>query len=240
MWKRLARELTPPLLWRAGARLVRPLRGAAPDGRSQDYAFGVEQPPAYYDATFREAAHWRLHYTASGYFPLWTVVADRARRAGLQSVLDVGCGPGQVACLLRDRGLVRYHGVDFSPERVAAARAACPQFTFSVADVFAPDTGGPDVLAESDYDGVLVMEFLEHVDRDCEVLARVRPGAHVLATVPNFPAAGHVRHFGSSAEVAGRYGPLLDDADVVAIQTTEAGKTYYLLEGTARAERAAR
>ena len=234
MLKRLARDLTPPLLWRAAGVLTRSAAEHATAARSQHYRAGIEQPPSYYDATFRESSHWRRHYTESRYFPLWTVVADRVRRARVRSVLDVGCGPGQVACLLRDRGLERYRGLDFSPDRVAAARAVCPEFIFEVADVFAPDEGKPDVFEGGDYDCVLALEFLEHVERDREVLERVRTGALVIATVPNFPSPGHVRHFDDVEAVVERYSETLDEIDVVAIQATATGKTYYLIEGQAR------
>ena len=223
--KRITRALTPPLLWRAGRKLKRAT--ASPDAPSPPHwTYGAEQPPAFYDERFRNAKHWRRHYTASHYYPLWTVIADRLRRAGAVRVLDVGCGPGQVASLLRDQGLPAYVGLDFSPERVRRAREVCPEYAFHVADVFETD-----LLANEAYDGVLVMEFLEHVERDLDVLARIRPGALVLATVPNFPAAGHVRFFERAEDVRARYAPLLARLEVHVHLENAEGKTYFILEG---------
>lgn len=60
--------------------------------------------------------------------------AERVRDQGL--VLDVGCGPGQVAAYLHRRG-VTIEGVDLSPEMVAQAAARHPAIRFVVGDMFA-------------------------------------------------------------------------------------------------------
>jgi trans-aconitate methyltransferase len=226
--KRIVRELTPPLLWRLLPR--RTARGGSA-GRGDKWAFGAEQPAAYYDETFEATEHWKRHYTASRYYPVWTVVADRIRRRGVRRVVDIGCGPGQVACLMRDAGIEHYTGLDFSGARIAHAKMVCPGFDFIEADIF-----GSDILATAAYDSVLIMEFLEHVEEDLSVLRRLRPGTHVLATVPNFPSAGHVRHFRDTDEVGRRYASTIGELRVDAIPENAAGKTYFLLEGLALGE----
>ncbi len=191
-----------------------------------EFQYGVEQPPAFYDETFRRGAHWKEHYTDSHYYPLWTVIADRIRRSGAARVLDIGCGPGQVACLLRDMGIDEYIGIDFSPERVAHARAVCPEYTFYSADVFATE-----LLEDYPYQCVLLMEFLEHIERDLDVLERIRRGSLTLATVPNFAAAGHVRYFANCEQVQSRYGHYFSEFDVTEILSNQHGKTYFILQG---------
>ena len=50
---------------------------------------------------------------------MWTVLADRIRRSGAKSVLDIGCGPGQfAACLFDMAGIETYTGLDFSAEAI--------------------------------------------------------------------------------------------------------------------------
>lgn len=144
----------------------------------------------------------------------------------MRSILDVGCGPGQVALLLRDRGVENYLGLDFSTARVEYAKIVCPQYEFVVADAFKTN-----LIESHDYGCALVMEFLEHVERDLDVLNRVPPGKLVLATVPNFSAAGHVRHFNSVGEVEDRYAPCLHSLQVDAILSNPQGRTYYILQG---------
>lgn len=195
--------------------------------RRRRFQYGVQQPAEFYDATFHKSDHWKKHYSASHYYPLWTVIADRMRSAGVRSVLDIGCGPGQVASLLRDAGVRAYHGLDFSMARITQARAVCSQYQFTQADVFQSE-----LLETLDYDCLLTMEFLEHVEQDLEVLQRVPAGKLVLATVPSFPARGHVRKFDNSESVRERYGRLLQPLDVAPILADETGRTHFILQGT--------
>ena len=217
--KNLAKQVTPPFLSRL-ARRVRPSRNA------RRTPAGTEQAADFYDETFLADDHWREHYTRSRYYPLWTVVADRLRRQGTGSILDIGCGPGQVACVVRDLGIEHYLGIDFSPAHIEHARNACPDYRFTQTDAFKTE-----LFDSHEYDTVLCMAFLEHVDRDTEVLDRIRPGTFVLATVPNFPAYGHVRHFTDVEEVRRRYEPHLASLRVDAIIGNEKGQTFFLIEG---------
>ena len=188
----------------------------------------MEQPPEFYDWAFEGKEHWRFHYSESRYYPLWTVVADRVVRSGAARVLDIGCGPGQVASLLRDQGIPNYLGLDFSPARVRHARAICPEYAFEAVDVFSTP-----LLEEGDYDVVLLLEFLEHIERDREVLGRIREGTRVIASVPNFPSAGHVRHFDDAAAVEARYGSSLTSLTVDRHAADPLGKSYFLIDGVA-------
>jgi SAM-dependent methyltransferase len=212
--------MTPPFLWKTGVKLGRRF------GFVEKFEYGKEQPAAYYDQRFDLSDHWKLHYTKSHYYPLWTVVADRLTRIKVRRILDIGCGPGQVACLLRDRGFEGYTGLDFSPNRIKAARECCPGYEFIVADIFASD-----VLESHGYDCVVTMEFLEHIERDLDVLSRIRSGTYVLGTVPNFPAAGHVRHFKDCDEVRARYASLFASLEVYDILIDEKGRRHFVLEG---------
>ena len=222
--KSAAKALTPPVVWNSLRYLLvapeRNDRPTVPEGEPG------EQDAAWYDASFHAAEHFRRHYSASPYYFLWCVIWDRLRRAAVRSVLDVGCGSGQLAALLRDRGLKTYCGVDFSEARIEWARKTCPQFDFVLGDVFETD-----VFETFEYDTVICTEFLEHVERDLDALERTRRGARLYATVPNFPFASHVRHFTTCDEVRSRYAALLRDLDVVPVLANEEGKTFFLLEG---------
>jgi SAM-dependent methyltransferase len=52
------------------------------------------------------------------------------------TVLDVGCGPGQIARYLASRGAT-VEGVDLSPQMIEEARASHPEIAFRVGDMFA-------------------------------------------------------------------------------------------------------
>jgi 2-polyprenyl-3-methyl-5-hydroxy-6-metoxy-1,4-benzoquinol methylase len=116
--------------------------------------------------------------------------------------------------------------VDFSAGRVARAREVCPGYEFLCVDIFQSD-----VLAARNYDAVVATEFLEHVDRDLDVLDAVKPGTHVFATVPNFGGEGHVRHFASADHVRERYESRIRDLDVREHRADTRGRTFFLVDG---------
>lgn len=192
MMKSIIKDLAPPFLWRW-------IKNFKPHTNMQQN--DQEQNSDFYDLMFSEHDHWKQHYTASGYYPLWTIIADRILRMGGRSVLDIGCGPGQFSLLLRDKGICNYIGIDSSPQRIKHAKTICSNFVFKVEDVYYSD-----VFDEHDYDTVVCLEFLEHVDHDIEVLEKIRTGTKFFGTVPNFPFKAHVRHFRNSQEVMARYG----------------------------------
>lgn len=131
---------------------------------------------------------------------VWTVIADRVLRAKVKSILEIGCGPGQLACLIRDKGILSYHGFDFSPRRIEQAKRVCPEFAFNLQDAFRTD-----LFETFDYDAVICTEFLEHVEKDVDVLKRIKSGVCFYGTVPNFPFTSHVRYFSDVDEVTSRY-----------------------------------
>ena len=180
----------------------------------------------WYDDSYEKSDHYRCHYSLSPYYFLWTVISDRIARAGVDSIFEIGCGTGQLACLLRDNGITRYHGFDFSPKRIAHAKRTCPKFTFSLQDAFQTD-----LYTAYSYDAVICTEFLEHVERDVEILNRLRSGALFYGTVPNFPYISHVRHFKSKHEVFRRYGKFFESLQVDSFLANNRGTAFYILEG---------
>jgi 2-polyprenyl-3-methyl-5-hydroxy-6-metoxy-1,4-benzoquinol methylase len=219
--KEIVRALTPPILWRAAAATRRSVAS-----RSGPWEYGAEQPAEFYDERYHAADNLRVHYTESTYYPVWVLLAERIRRVGASSVLDIGCGPGQLANLLRDQGLAAYIGLDFSSARIRRARVVCPDFEFVAEDVFETH-----LFDSHDYDCILTTEFLEHVERDLDVLKRVKPGTVVFATVPNFPSTGHVRYFRSIEEVRDRYAHIFRSLRIDEHLANSQGKTFYVLEG---------
>lgn len=113
--KSFVRDCIPPVIARTLSRIRQSSRGnnAPIQGRERD--------AAWYDESFRRFDHYHHHYTKSNYYAFWTVIGDRIKRARLQSIIDIGCGAGQMATFLRDIGVPRYLGIDFSAERIRRA-----------------------------------------------------------------------------------------------------------------------
>jgi len=219
--KKFGKALSPPILlsgMKACGRFIR--RG---DKKP------AERSPAWYDRAFSRTIETHRHYTESKHYFLWSVIAGLMTRDAVRSVLDLGCGSGQLALLLHDRGLASYCGIDFSRKRIEWARKNCPDFTFVVADVFQTD-----LFATFPYDAVVCAEFLDHVQSDVEAIQRIRSGARFYAIVPSFSYASHVRYFKDSGEVTKRYAAYFRDFRVSSFVADQKGKTYFLVEGVKR------
>ena len=109
-----------------------------------------------------------------------TVVLDVLRAAGVgpgQSLIELGCGSGTVATFLNQNGLrVDYSDVHGEGLRFAVARAqtrladrdpGTPPPRFLRADI-------TQALPPGEYDGVLLLDVLEHLPDDRAVLGAVR------------------------------------------------------------------
>lgn len=96
--KNMIKAITPPIILRGAKAVLYVLKEE--EG---------EKGPKWYDAAFERSDHYRRHYSQSPYYFLWTVIADRIVRAKVEPILEIGCGPGQLACLLRDKGISKYH-----------------------------------------------------------------------------------------------------------------------------------
>ncbi len=108
------------------------------------------------------------------------------------TVVDLGCGPGNLTALLRERWpSASVLGLDSSPEMVAAARAAVPGVEFRVADLrdwAALDRARVDVLVSN-----ATLQWVPgHLDLLPGLVARVSPGGWLAFQVPgNFGEPSH-------------------------------------------------
>lgn len=123
------------------------------------------------------------------------VLDDFARHVdGLGTVVDLGCGPGQVAAHLAGRG-VPVVGVDLSPGMVAAAQQRHPDLDFQVGDMrrlaFFDET-----LA-----GIAAFYSIIHIPRDeipavlAEQRRLLRPGGLVLLAFHVGDRVEHIDEF---------------------------------------------
>jgi len=191
---------------------------------------GKQQNAEWYDKVYDPAldSNYNVHYTRSGYYITWSIIADRLLRYrdGQQSgILDIGCGVGQFAHFLWDKGRRDYAGIDFSGTAINEARKRCPGFTFMQADAT------KSVYVWCGYSVVTCLEFLEHIDDDLELLVCIPAGTKVYATVPNFLYTSHVRHFADADSVKARYGSLFSEFRVDLILLNEEGMTLFLFDG---------
>jgi SAM-dependent methyltransferase len=107
---------------------------------------------------------------------------------------DLGCGPGQVARALHERGLTTI-GIDLAPGMIAEARRLHPGLDFRVGDLLALD------LPDESLGGIAAFYALIHVPRDrlpralAECRRVLRPGGALLVAVHLGDSDVHLREF---------------------------------------------
>ena len=120
------------------------------------------------------------------------------------SVVDLGCGPGNLTSLLADRWpTAEVVGLDSSPEMVERARAADDRVAFDVADLrdwaAVSDGAAVDVLVSN-----ATLQWVPgHLDLLPALVGRVRPGGWLAFQVPgNFDEPSHTIRRDLAAEAA--------------------------------------
>jgi 2-polyprenyl-3-methyl-5-hydroxy-6-metoxy-1,4-benzoquinol methylase len=124
--------------------------------------------------------------------------ALRNHAGDARSILDVGCGVGEMIAFLAERFPgARFTGVDLSPVAIESCKRRLPVHEWRVSDITVSDLPGG-------FDAAICSELLEHLDTPDAAMRRVvravKPGGTVVVTVPNgrvFPterAVGHVAH----------------------------------------------
>ncbi|WP_183100984.1 methyltransferase domain-containing protein, partial [Nocardioides pelophilus] len=110
-----------------------------------------------------------------------------------RSVVDLGCGPGNLTALLAERWPdAEVVGIDSSPEMIAKARgsAAASRVAFDVGDVrdWSASADGVDVLVSN-----ATLQWLpDHLELLPRLVAQVRPGGWFAFQVPgNFDQPSH-------------------------------------------------
>jgi SAM-dependent methyltransferase len=98
-------------------------------------------------------------------------------------ILEVGCGPGQVAAYLHARG-ADVSGLDLSPEMIAAATADHPAIAFAVGDMCALPHG------DASLGGVVAFYAVVHLPTE-ELLLPFREFRRVLAPGGHLALAFH-------------------------------------------------
>lgn len=149
--------------------------GATARGETADDA-------TYLDAEIRAAETRHFWFRGRLQLVVWML---RRYFPAAQRLLDVGCGTGFVleGIWRRDPAL-RLAGCDIRLATLVEARRQLPDITFFAADVFA-------IPYESEFDVVVALDVLEHIDDDraalCALRNVIKPGGGLILTVPQHP-----------------------------------------------------
>ncbi|HEX4470777.1 MAG TPA: methyltransferase domain-containing protein [Nocardioides sp.] len=152
-------------------------------------------------------------------------LVDRVGADAPSTVVDLGCGPGNLTALLRGRWPdADIRGLDSSPEMIEKARAGEQSITFEVADLRdwaregAPGEVPVDVLVSN----ATLQWVPEHLDLLPALVGRVRSGGWLAFQVPgNFGEPSHVIRTELAAEA-----PYADHVSGVAVPSSHDPAVY--------------
>lgn len=181
---------------------------------------------SWYDERYKVGGHKQEYFKQpekSIYYPVWSKILDLLDRGDI--ILEVGCGPGQLAKLILDEGYNYVKGFDFSKEAIGLCKkflSKTHHSKFNIGNVY--DKKNYQV----DYNTVICCEVFEHLDRDIEVLDDIKSGSKIIFTVPNFNSKSHVRYFKTSQEVVDRYSEKISMDVIEEIYSNDKNKIYLI------------
>jgi len=189
-----------------------------------------EYDARFYDRIYRRGGDRKEYFKPpeeSVYYPAWMGLIARLDRNEAR-ILELGCGPGQLAILLLRSGFRYLRGIDFSGEAIAMARKTAGEghwdkFVFG-------DLYDETLYRAVEYNTVICGEVLEHLERDLAVLDLIRPAAKVLGTVPNYASRAHVRHFDDEGQIRSRYRSSLEIRSIQKIAINPYGNALFLID----------
>ncbi|MFP4520969.1 MAG: class I SAM-dependent methyltransferase [Fibrobacterota bacterium] len=118
------------------------------------------------------------------------------------NILDIGCGMGNLASLLKKYGYSHYKGFDISSTGIAKAKADIPEWkeNFFIHSCYELKK------RQYDYDASIACEVLEHVD-DFKLIDQIKKGSYFIGSVPNYWASGneHMRIYKNNLSIKLRF-----------------------------------
>ncbi|MEE8576082.1 MAG: class I SAM-dependent methyltransferase [candidate division Zixibacteria bacterium] len=183
-----------------------------------------EQAAGYYDKIYATG------YNTSRFYSLYQEVIGMLETVEKPNVLELGCGVGDLARLIIERGHT-YRGFDFSEEAVKQSQSFCSDGKFFVGNVYNAEDFKP-----ADYNIVIALEVLEHVD-DLKVMANLPPDVQLIASVPDYDDVAHLRLYQDpQRDIVDRYKDYLKITEIKTIVNPNPVSgdqmTIYLFHGT--------
>lgn len=173
-----------------------------------------EKDNLYYNEVYKEGGGERIyfkHYKESIYYPIWYEILQRCMKRDNVKILDIGCGPGQVAQMFLEAGIKNYFGIDFSEEALSMAQKRVESLVSYPEKMFLRENiTSSKAYSKLDYNTVFMLEVLEHIEKDILILKKIKENSILFISVPNFEDNSHIRKFKNEREIEERYGEVID------------------------------
>ncbi len=154
-------------------------------------------------------------------------ILKRLESLTFRSLLDVGCGNGELIGWLRPRlpDHISYIGADLSSKTVEANRKQHPYASFHVLNL-------EQSHIDETFDAVVCTEVIEHLDDRRSALthlaAMVAKGGHLILTCPTGKVHATERHFGHTTHpTTSEIASLLQTSGLEAISVENWGFPFY-------------
>lgn len=188
--------------------------------------YSIEVSHRFYNAIYESSEKYASDSNVSIYVPVWDKVLSYFQDNDILSVVDIGCGPGQFAEYAVNRlPDLSYTGFDFSSVAISQAKKRTKKADFIEGNAFTSP-----LLTENAADVYILLEVLEHIEKDLDLLGGMPSRASVVFSVPNFDSFGHVRFFLDEKEVYDRYSYLFSNLEVMSV-VLKGYSTIYLSFG---------
>jgi SAM-dependent methyltransferase len=179
----------------------------------------IERPKEYYDEIYKTSDKYKCAIDKSEYFALWKKVFQWMPIQDTK-IIELGCGVGQFAQLLKDNGYENYEGLDFSPIAIIQAKQRnIDNYGFYVHDL--TDMPTHTKLGDGFF---VALELFEHT-KDFKIIENIGLGKEIIFTVPDFNDPAHVRYFHSVNEVVERY------KNVIKFEHVQKFEHWYICKG---------
>jgi len=133
-------------------------------------------------------------------------------------VVDLGCGVGYFTKVFFEMGYTKYLGIDFSQDMIDASKKQVPYADFILGDLRDNET----IKILQKYKIFVILETLEHIEKDIDIIKNIPKESLVIFSVPNFDGKFHVRYFNNIDEVIERFENFLEFKDSYIIKKKSA------------------
>lgn len=172
-----------------------------------------EENSEYYNKVYETSTHYKKKVTdmTGNHHKLWVSCLEEFDKSECCNIFDIGCGPGHLAELFIENKtkIKNYWGYDFSSTAISMSKEKTKgneHFIFEESDIF-------EVSFDKNRNNetyYVCFEFLEHIDKDIDVIKRIPSKSKFMFSVPNFWCKGHVRIFENEKSVRNRYENYVD------------------------------
>lgn len=173
----------------------------------------------YYNKIYDTSEAYKAHYSDSIYYPIYKRVTEKLTQGS--KILELGCGSGHLAHLLKYNGFEYYLGLDFSQVAIDYAKKRTNQ-EFLKQDILNGNVW-------SNYNVSIALEVFEHIEYE-KVLRKLKKHSRILFSVPNFLIDSHIYSWQNKGEIKKDFEKYVD-IESIEIPLQIKGKTWFLIDG---------